>query len=126
MIQLKAELQIPHSVYFKHQHSMPHQHLFQLQIPASLTYFRGHFPGMPVLPAVAMIDITQLLVSEFILSQTQTFLEKLDSLKIKEAVLPDQVLQVLITTDPLLQSFEAQWLDLSQKKLAELFFSLQK
>lgn len=126
MIQLKTELHIPHSVYFKHQHPMPHQHLFQLQIPASLTYFRGHFPGMPVLPAVAMIDITHLLVTEFILAQPQTFLEKLDSLKIKEAVLPDQVLQVLITADLLSYNFEAQWLDLSQKKIAELFFSLQK
>jgi len=126
MIQLKAELQVPHSIYFKHQHPMPHQHLFQLQIPASLTYFRGHFPTMPVLPAVAMIDITQLLVTEFILHQTQTFLEKLNSLKIKEAVLPDQVLQILITTDPSSYTFEAQWLDLAQKKVAELLFSIQK
>ena len=33
-------------------------------VPESLPYFNGHFPGLPVLPAVAIIDATAELIGQ--------------------------------------------------------------
>ncbi len=37
---------------------------FQLNVPKALSYYVGHFPNQPILPAVAFIDISLYFVSK--------------------------------------------------------------
>ncbi|QDK46252.1 hypothetical protein DOM22_14310 [Bdellovibrio sp. ZAP7] len=57
-------------------------------------YFSGHFPQMPVLPAVAMIDISQHFVQEMM--QSKNLLSNISSFRIKNPVAPNDKVLVKI------------------------------
>jgi hypothetical protein len=37
---------------------------FQTQVPMEAPYFEGHFPGNPILPAIAFCDLAELIVKD--------------------------------------------------------------
>lgn len=64
--------------------------------PAELSYFRGHFPGNPVLPAVAMIDATVQLVRQ-IAGEPRLELSGLKSAKFMHPVTPGLPIEIQLT-----------------------------
>ncbi|QLY24429.1 hypothetical protein [Bdellovibrio sp. KM01] len=58
------------------------------------SYFSGHFPQMPILPAVAMIDISQHFIQEML--QTKNLLSNISSFRIKNPVAPNDKVLVKI------------------------------
>jgi 3-hydroxymyristoyl/3-hydroxydecanoyl-(acyl carrier protein) dehydratase len=63
----------------------------EIQPSPAWPYFSGHFPQMPILPAVAMIDISQHFVQEMM--QSKNLLSYISSFRIKNPVAPnDRVL----------------------------------
>lgn len=67
------------------------------KVPKSLSYFNGHFPHFPVMPAVAQVDITSFFINKLILKSEFIHVNKIDSVRIKAAVRPEQQIQLNIT-----------------------------
>jgi len=55
--------------------------------PSTLAYFQGHFPGLPVLPAVGIADISHYFLQEFILKK-KAGLKALSFFKVRTPVQP--------------------------------------
>lgn len=66
---------------------------YRIVIPKELSFFHGHFPNSPVLPAVGMIDITQFLLTQFYKPKTLSFPE-ISKVKIKSPVLPNTPIDI--------------------------------
>ncbi len=64
---------------------------FELKIPESLSCFSGHFPGQPVLPAVALIDLSHFFITQAFPKIHSAALKSLPYLKIKSNVVPGQL-----------------------------------
>lgn len=95
-------------------------YLVNFKVPKNLSYFKGHFPQFPVMPAVAQIDITHYFIKKLIL-KSDIALKKIDYIKIKAAVQPEQ--QVSLNIVKLNDStFRTNWIttDTEQKDIAEL------
>lgn len=103
MIQLDKELQNHYKLVSQH----PQETVFDLKVPAHLTYFKGHFPGLPVLPAVGYLDL-----SLFVIEQAQKLspesIKKVRSFKIKKPLTPETTVSVKITSTEKNQ-IEVQW-----------------
>lgn len=79
MIQLEKELQN----HFSLLSAQPQEQVFELNLPKNLTYFQGHFPGFPVLPAVAFVDISAFLIFTVTQKKPES-LKKIKYLKMKK------------------------------------------
>lgn len=91
--------------------------------PTNLSYFVGHFPDFPVLPAIALVDINAYFVKNLILRQPNLSIKKIDCLKIKSPVGPQQKISFKISkTDDL--AFQIDWCDFenNEKVLSEISF----
>jgi 3-hydroxymyristoyl/3-hydroxydecanoyl-(acyl carrier protein) dehydratase len=87
MIDLAKELSGTYKIRTKSTDAME----VEIQPLPSWSYFAGHFPQMPILPAVAMIDISQYFVQE--MEQAKNLLSNISSFRIKNPVVPhDKVL----------------------------------
>lgn len=87
MIDLAKELSGTYKIRTKSTDAME----VEIQPLPSWPYFVGHFPQMPILPAVAMIDISQYFVQE--MEQAKNLLSNISSFRIKNPVAPnDKVL----------------------------------
>ncbi len=64
------------------------------RIPADLFYFEGHFPGNPVLPAVAIIDVSLEMLSQC-LRQNNVQLAEIKSTKFMSPLSPGQQVEIL-------------------------------
>jgi 3-hydroxymyristoyl/3-hydroxydecanoyl-(acyl carrier protein) dehydratase len=62
-------------------------------VPEKLPYFEGHFPGNPILPGVALLDLIEVLL--------KGTLKAIKSAKFMEVVRPLDTLQVEAKLDPL-------------------------
>jgi len=84
-----------------------------------LSYFVGHFPQLPILPAVAIIDISQFFVGH-LLRDENTLLSKMTNFRIKTPVQPgDQILIRVQQEAPLV--FHVLWKSATDEKVfAEL------
>lgn len=95
--------------------------------PEQLPYFRGHFPDYPVLPAVAVLDITVFLISEFMnlenQNKSQLHIQKLEQLKIKSGIKPEQKIRIEITNQK--NSFSTTWFDDSDQIICQANFIIQ-
>lgn len=70
-----------------------------LNIPKDLSYFRGHFPGFQVLPAVAQIDISDFFIKKTYLKQIETArMQKIELVKIRAPVHPEQFIFMQINS----------------------------
>ncbi|MFZ3231639.1 MAG: hypothetical protein WA160_15630 [Pseudobdellovibrio sp.] len=120
MINLESEL----AQTFLIQKNRPNELEILITIPKKFSYFLGHFPDFPVLPAVALIDITSYLIKNLILNQPDLYIKKIGLLKIKAAVKPgDQVKIEILEKDA--SSYSATWLtqENEPKKIADLAIS---
>ena len=64
--------------------------VLEFTIPGSSDYFNGHFPGFPVLPAVAQIHIIMHFVFRFL--QKNTGLSEIKRAKFTNIIRPDTAL----------------------------------
>lgn len=103
MINLEHELI---NTYTNRQIDENHQ-IIEWLVPDRLTYFEGHFPGQPVLPAVALIDI-----SEFFIRKTMTanaVLSAVPLAKIKAAISKNDKVQVSLKKNSNSKEYLCQW-----------------
>ncbi|MFM0690491.1 AMP-binding protein [Paraburkholderia strydomiana] len=71
---------------------------YELRVPATLTHFGGHFPGLPILPGVVQIDWAMRLAAEQ-LPCVRGF-TSIDRLKFMAPVGPGAVLKLTLAHDP--------------------------
>lgn len=123
MIFLKNEL-LPDGIpSYKILQISEHQIDINFLVPSKLTYFHGHFPDFPVLPAVALMDITSFL-TQMAFALPFRHLEKINQLKIFSRVAPLQQVKIQLTVDPSVLIFKARWLSDDEKtKIADITFS---
>ena len=69
-----------------------------LQISPHWTFFLGHFPSMPVLPAVAIIDISQYFVEKLLNSKQNYTLSEVPSLRVRNLISPGEQIQIQLLT----------------------------
>lgn len=65
-----------------------------LDFPPDLKYFAGHFPGFPVLPAVAQVDVAIQFAKE-LLGVVGAF-QTLKNLKFRKPILPGDQIDLLL------------------------------
>jgi 3-hydroxymyristoyl/3-hydroxydecanoyl-(acyl carrier protein) dehydratase len=68
-----------------------------LSLDSSLSYFRGHFPGKPVLPGIVQIHWVSTLASVLYSLTAKHY--QLDNIKFLRMVLPPATLQLRLTLD---------------------------
>lgn len=123
MISLKEELYPDGKPNFEIFKISEHQFNIDFLVPLHLTYFRGHFPDFPVLPAVALMDIT-LFFTELAFELPQPYLEKIKQLKIFSRVSPGHRIKLQLSEDPSAAFFKAHWItDDEKNKIADITFS---
>jgi 3-hydroxymyristoyl/3-hydroxydecanoyl-(acyl carrier protein) dehydratase len=71
----------------------------QWEIPPTLSYFQGHFPHFPVLPAVAIVDISLALIQAG-LPQTTWKLNQVVSAKFHRPLAPGDRIEIIATEEP--------------------------
>lgn len=77
----------------------------RLLISENLPYFLGHFPNNPVLPAVAIIDISHYFIAQYFCNNPYT---EISHLKVKSKISPQT--RILIQIDQKIRnSFEVVW-----------------
>lgn len=64
----------------------------ELLVPSGLVYFRGHFPGRPVLPGVVQLHWAVLLANRY-LGKTGLF-KGIRALKFQRIIVPDQSVEL--------------------------------
>ncbi len=92
------------------------------EIPKDLPYFDGHFPGLPVLPAVAIVDISLCLLKNGIMSPTVR-LQGVTSAKFMHPLGPGQRVDVIASQQG--ADWDVKWLDAKTKQVtSQLTLSL--
>lgn len=84
---------------------------FQFTVPTTLSYYVGHFPNQPVLPAVAFIDISLYFISEankIFKGTLQKNYSEIPLLKIEKIVAPGDLCFIYIQKNTDLQ-FGITW-----------------
>ena len=91
---------------------------FELILPRCLTYFNGHFPGYPVLPAVGFVDISIFLAQIAFLKNVgdREMLLEVAGVKIKKPLSHSQPVLIHVKKRGH-QSFEFDWENHSQISL---------
>lgn len=90
MIDLSAELKGSYEIASKAE-----PFTFKITPTPNWSYFHGHFPGMAILPAVGLIDISRYFIETYI-QKEKTILKKVGFFKIKTPILPEHVISVRI------------------------------
>lgn len=70
-----------------------------LKVPPQLPLFEGHFPGMPILPGIALVEWAAFL-SEVYLGKVASY-DEVDNLKFTEAVYPGESLDLSLHSMPM-------------------------
>jgi 3-hydroxymyristoyl/3-hydroxydecanoyl-(acyl carrier protein) dehydratase len=82
------------------------------------SYFHGHFPGLPILPAVAIADMTGYFIEKYFLREKRG-LKKLSHFRIKTPVRPGQSLFITLRQeDPEIREFQASWKNETEDSLS--------
>ena len=104
-------------------------HVFTWAVPEDLPYFDGHFPGNPVLPAIAVLDGTLEALKLLTGDKTISF-EKIRTGKFLNIITPGTVLRIRLTRiqgkGQCPNEWEAEWKSpTTQKIFAHLKLSLR-
>lgn len=90
-------------------------------VPKDLPYFKGHFPGNPVLPAVALLDLSLVIVNR-IDSKLESMFLTIKSAKFSEVIRPEDLLSVKVRRDPLNQSWSMEFTNQNDITVSKLVF----
>ncbi|MBX9428681.1 AMP-binding protein [Ralstonia pseudosolanacearum] len=71
---------------------------YELRVPPELVHFRGHFPGLPILPGVVLVDWIACLAAE--LADSTRSLRSIDQLKFMAPVPPAALVSVQLAHEP--------------------------
>lgn len=82
-----------------------HTIIINWTVPEHLSYFEGHFPGQPVLPAVALIDISEFFIKKSM--QKNTSLTVVPLAKIKAAISKNDLIQISLKKNE--HEYICQW-----------------
>jgi 3-hydroxymyristoyl/3-hydroxydecanoyl-(acyl carrier protein) dehydratase len=93
------------------------------KVPADSAYLNGHFPNMPVFPAVAIIDASLYFIKSA-LKQNDLYIQEIPSAKFLSPIAPEQALRIELQSvgD---SDWKVEWNDEgSRKTLATLTLTL--
>ena len=96
-----------------------------LQVSPHWAYFLGHFPSMPVLPAVAIIDISQYFAEKILDSKHNYTLSQIPSLRVRNMISPGDQVQILIQAKSEPMNFNIVWKSLEPADKIYVDLSLQ-
>jgi 3-hydroxymyristoyl/3-hydroxydecanoyl-(acyl carrier protein) dehydratase len=90
MIDVEKELQGSYQIRSRE------KDLLEVEVQPSVrwTYFNGHFPHAPILPAVAIIDVSQFFIEE--LWGVPSALSRMKSFRIRNPVQPGDKIQIRV------------------------------
>lgn len=71
---------------------------YELRVPPELVHFRGHFPGLPILPGVVLVDWIACLAAE--LADSTRSIRSIDQLKFMAPVPPAALVSVQLAHEP--------------------------
>lgn len=89
--------------------------------PLELPYFEGHFPGNPVLPAVALLDLS-LFVVKLIDCKLKGMFLTIKSAKFSEIIRPLDTLSLRVKRDLTDQSWTLDFVNQNQISVSKLVF----
>ena len=78
--------------------------ILEFSVPKASDYFNGHFPGFPILPAVAQLDIIMRFVSDFF--KIDAVLSEIKRIKFNDLVRPHMPLVLNIKKNNYTISFK--------------------
>lgn len=62
------------------------------------SYFHGHFPSQPILPAVGIVDISRYFIETYLLKAKLSF-KKISQFRIRTPVQPEQIMLLVFEKD---------------------------
>ncbi|CAH0439922.1 AMP-binding protein [Ralstonia pseudosolanacearum] len=71
---------------------------YELRVPPELVHFRGHFPGLPILPGVVLVDWIACLAAELV--DATRSIRSIDQLKFMAPVPPAALVSLQLTHEP--------------------------
>lgn len=90
-------------------------------LPESLPYFDGHFPSHPILPAIAVLDISFEFL-KIILSNKEFHITSISSAKFFSVIQPKDEIEVNITPTEA-SAWNIKW-TIGNKKVADVFLTI--
>ena len=92
-------------------------------IAENLPYFEGHFPGNPVLPAVALLDLSLVVVNR-VDSKLKGMFLTIKSAKFSEVIRPLDTLKIRVKRDPGNQSWSLNYTNQNDVSVSKLSFTV--
>jgi hypothetical protein len=108
MIDLKTAFQFPIDPKSCHDDCFE----FQWQVPGDLPYFEGHFPGQPMLPAVAVVDANTLIIEKVLEKPIQ--IQKLVTAKFTGPIQPDMKIRIKVQKNKEEQIWIFDWQEITE------------
>ncbi len=106
MIDLANELSKTYEIRVKSEDLME----VYLQIPSQGSYFAGHFPKFPVLPAIAIIDISQYFAEKLLEKNSVSYaLSQVTKLRIKNPISPSNKIHIQVHRENKATNFNILW-----------------
>ncbi|HRO67090.1 MAG TPA: hypothetical protein PL182_05965 [Pseudobdellovibrionaceae bacterium] len=93
--------------------------VFEVFLPETLSYFEGHFPETPILPAVGLIDLTQFFIS-LILNEPDLILASVQSFRVRQPAFAGERFRVTLDIPESSESASVLWTKADGQNLAEL------
>ena len=91
------------------------EHAFAWTVPDNLSYFEGHFPDQPILPAVGIVDASLMLLRRLCDAPT-IHLRTIASCKISGAIRPGSKLRILVSFKEARKHAMLRWFDSNETK----------
>jgi 3-hydroxymyristoyl/3-hydroxydecanoyl-(acyl carrier protein) dehydratase len=92
-------------------------------VPKTLPYFEGHFPDNPVLPAIALLDLSLVIVNS-IDSKLKGMFLTIKSAKFSEVIRPEDSLAIYVKRDLSNQSWSVNFTNQNQVNVSKLVFQV--
>lgn len=96
------------------------RHEISLRVSENWSYFLGHFPHLPILPAVAVVDFTQFFVNE---CYGKNCMAKVQNMRLKQSIHPRENLVIVLKKESE-QNFHVLWKKDDETIKAELHLQM--
>jgi 3-hydroxymyristoyl/3-hydroxydecanoyl-(acyl carrier protein) dehydratase len=93
--------------------------VFSWNVPANLPYFQGHFRDNPVLPAIALLDLSLAMINSLDSNLKRTFLT-IKTAKFSEVIKPGDTLLIIIKSDVTNQSYTLDFKNQNETTVSKL------